>query len=252
MVLTRLQRFLLFPAHRPLPMRDPAAHVRDLEKLWLDTDEGPVEAWLMRAKQPGPRPLIVYAHGNGELIDYWPDMLEPYRALGCSVLMPEYRGYGRSAGKPSQEAITRDFVAFYDRITALPEIDASRVVLHGRSLGGGVVAQLAAKRPCVGIFLQSTFTSVHEVASQWLVPKALVWDRFETSALIADFDVPILIWHGKRDGLIPYTHAQRNARKARRARLILDEGTHNDCPTDWDFYWSELERFLRVCDAVQP
>ncbi len=114
-----LRRLAVFPGRALLRgERDAGGGVEGLERLSLDTEEGAVEGWLLRA--PGasaarPAPLLIFAHGNGELIEYWPDALLPYRALGMHVLLPEYRGYGRSAGQPSEMKTVADLTAFYAR-----------------------------------------------------------------------------------------------------------------------------------------
>jgi pimeloyl-ACP methyl ester carboxylesterase len=103
-----LQRKLLFPSHL-VPRPRHAAHAEvGGEQYWFDG----VEAWLLPGRgvtAATPGPLLVFAHGNGELIDQWPPMLAPYRQRGLSVLLPEYRGYGRSAGQPSEPALVGDF-----------------------------------------------------------------------------------------------------------------------------------------------
>src|SRR5690606_34255575 len=104
--------------------------------------EGRVEAWLLpgdgvSAERPGP--AVVFAHGNAELIDHWPGALARYRRLGVSVVLPEYRGYGRSAGRPSESAIRDDLRALHARLSSHPMVDVTRLVYHGRSLGGGAV-----------------------------------------------------------------------------------------------------------------
>ena len=90
------------------------------------------------------------------------------------VLLPEYRGYGRSAGSPSQRAITEDLIAFYDLLARRPEVDAQRVVFHGRSLGGGAVCDLARHRKPAAVILMSTFTSMKRMAPRYLVPGFMV------------------------------------------------------------------------------
>src|SRR5688572_30832441 len=119
--------------------------IAGLERLHV----GPVEGWFLpaygvAAGRPGP--AVIFAHGNAEIIDPYALELEPYRRMGVSVLLPEFRGYGRSGGEPSEEGITDDFVAFHDLLAARPDVDPSRIVFHGRSLGGGVVCALAARR----------------------------------------------------------------------------------------------------------
>ncbi len=245
-----LRRFAIFPGRGLLrPARDAGTGVADLERLSLATDEGSVECWLLRA--PGasaahPAPLVIFAHGNGELIEYWPDALEPYRALGMHVLLPEYRGYGRSAGRPSEAKTVADLTAFHDLAASRPDVDASRIVFHGRSLGGGAVCGLARVRAPRAMLLWSTFTSIPDVARRFLVPRSLVPDVFDNLGVVRALDAPLLVVHGTRDRLIPFAHGETLARAHHDAVLLPDEGAeHNDCPRSMPWYFAEAERFLR-------
>lgn len=242
-----LQRWMLFPRFACVALPNAGDGVDDLHRMWLHTDEGDVEAWFLPA--PGasaerPAPAVVFAHGNAELIEYWPEQLEPYRRMGVSLFLPEYRGYGRSAGTPSERTITDDFVRFYDRLVERPEVDVSRIVFHGRSLGGGVVCQLAAHRRPAALILQSTFTSVADVARRWLVPRRFVLDPFDSLKVVRTLGVPTLLVHGRRDTLIPLSHAQALHRAAPGSRLVVYDADHNDCPPDWNPFWEEVRAFL--------
>jgi fermentation-respiration switch protein FrsA (DUF1100 family) len=243
-----LQRQILFPRDMCVPRADAGAAVPGVERWSLQVEDGTVDVWFLpgdgvSASAPGP--LVVFAHGNAELIDDWPEMLERYRRLGVSVLLPEYRGYGRSAGAPSQEAIVADFERAYDLAIARDDVDAERVVLHGRSLGGGVACALALRRPAAAIVLQSTFTGVADLALAFGVPRFMVRDPFDNLAALRGLEVPVLIVHGTRDGLIPVDHARALAGAAHDAKLVLVDADHNDCPPDWGAFWREVEGFLR-------
>ncbi len=245
-VLKQLQRALLFPRHTVVVDLREAPKGPELERWWLRTEEGKVEAWFLLGHERSPTnpgPVVIFAHGNGEAIDYWVDGLEPYRDLGISVLLPEYRGYGRSSGNPSQVAITQDYVAFFDRLLARKEVDPGRILFHGRSLGGGVLGALLAKRAPKAIILQSTFTSVADIARRFFVPRFAVVDPFDTHRVIKNFEGPVLVLHGRRDGVVPYEHGVKLAEAAPNGRLISYDCGHND-PPERRRYWSDIRRFL--------
>ncbi len=247
-----MQRLFLFPRHLVQTVPGAAEATPGLEQLWLDTRQGKVEAWFLPgegASAQTPGPAVIFAHGNGEVIDHWPGQLARYRAMGYSVLLPEYRGYGRSAGSPTAVAITDDFVRFYDLLVARPEVDGARVVFHGRSLGGGAVCALAARRKPQAVILQSTFTSVRNIMRGYMIPGFMVMDPFDNEAVIASLDVPLLVIHGKRDALIPHHHARRLVEVAPQGRLVSYDCDHNDCPPAWGPFWSELQGFL---EALTP
>lgn len=243
------QRFLLFPgAFVPhnvslsLPLE---------ATLWTrETEAGLVEAWLLpgdSATPEHPGPAVVFAHGNGELINIWTHEMRWYTARGYTVLLPEYRGYGRSGGSPSQAAVLDDLLYFTDRLTALPTVDPQRIVYHGRSLGGAVVTQLAVRRPPRAMILASTFTSVRDVAGDvfGLTPPAwLVRDPFPVETVLRDYAGPVLLLHGEDDRVVPVEHARRNAAAARDARLVIYSGIdHNDMPGGHG-KWDDIIDFL--------
>jgi fermentation-respiration switch protein FrsA (DUF1100 family) len=242
-----IQRLLVFPRYLTRPQPSAGDRIAGLDRIWHDTPDGRVEAWLIPgdgASAERPAPLVVFAHGNGELIEHWPEELAPYRRMGVSLLMPEYRGYGRSAGSPSEQAIADDFEAIVARVAERPDIDASRIVYHGRSIGGGVVCALSRRRAPRALILSSTFTSVADIARRFLVPRFLVLDPFDNTAALRRFAGPTLIVHGLHDGVVPVAHAHELSRLAPQARLVLYDADHNDCPPDPVPFWAEVERFL--------
>ncbi|MDY6952247.1 MAG: alpha/beta hydrolase [Thermodesulfobacteriota bacterium] len=249
------QRQVVFPRHHigaPLGM---AKGIPGLERILLKTSYGKVEAWFLPATTNpggGPTPAVIFAHGNGELIDFWPHEFGPATALGLGVLLVEYPGYGRSEGSPSQRSITEAFVAAYDTLAAREDVDRSRIVLLGRSLGGGAVCCLAARRPSAGLMLLSTFTSVRACASQFLVPRFLVLDPFDNLAVVGSYAGPVLVMHGKRDTLIPYRHGVALLEAAKDGTMLSYDCQHNDCPPNWHGFWKDATPFLRHAGIIEP
>ena len=205
----------------------------------------------MPAPGQGPNPVVLFAHGNGELIEHWPDLLAPYLELGISVLLPEYRGYGRSAGWPSAGTIGDDFQWFLRHVAQRPEVDPTRLILHGRSIGGGVVCDLARHVRPSALVLWSTFTSIDDVAKRFGVPRFLVPDHFESETALGEIRAPAFIVHGTQDMLIPVEHAHRLAAASRDSELHLYPAGHNDCPPPASDHWLALSRFLRQAAVVR-
>lgn len=250
---TWLQRAMLFPREmvRPIPS---ALATPGLERMWLDTDEGRVEAWLLpgdgvSAARPGP--AVVFAHGNAELIDHWPDALSRYRRLGVSVVLPEYRGYGRSAGRPSEDAIQGDLRALHARLAGHALVDTARIAYHGRSLGGGAVCTLLDAHPPRALVLESTFTSVPDVAASMFVPSFLIVDRFDNESAVRRYAGPTLVFHGVHDRVIPVEHGRRLAALRDSTELVLYPSGHNDLPPPGADYWPRIERFLRRAGVIE-
>lgn len=252
--LVRLQRAMIFP--REYARQVPAAlRTPGLERLWLETDEGQVEVWILPGEgvdSEHPGPAVVFTHGNAELIDHWPDALARYRELGVTVVLPEYRGYGRSAGSPSEAAIADDLRALHARLSAHPLVDASRLAYHGRSLGGGAACTLLDRHPPRALILESTFTSITDVAAGMLVPSFLIVDRFESAAAVQRYQGPLLVFHGTKDRVIPVEHGRRLAALRPGAELVLYDAGHNDFPPAGADYWDRIERFLRSSGVIGP
>jgi pimeloyl-ACP methyl ester carboxylesterase len=237
------QRWLLFPSYLLPKGATPPERRGELEHFGIETDEGRTEAFFLRAEGTGRRPALVFAHGNAELAEQWIPVFDEVRAGGVHVLLPEYRGYGRSTGSPSERSIREDFVRFHERLVADPAVDADRVIYVGRSLGGGAVGVLARERPPSALVLMSTFTSVTEMAGRYLVPRAIVRDRFETLEAVRSLGVPTLVIHGTRDTIVPFHYGERLAEECG-ARLVRLDAGHNDCFPDHAAMVEILMEFL--------
>ena len=249
-VLYVAQRAMLFP--RPAEVPEVVSEA-GREVVWLRTSAGEIESWYYPppandATAGSPTtgaPAVILAHGNAELIDTFPREFLQFRDLGMALLLVEYPGYGRSQGSPSQRSITAALTAAYDTLVARDEIDADRIVLFGRSLGGGAVCALAAQRPAAALVLLSTFTSVREMAGRYLAPQFMVRDPFDNLAVVDSYGGPVLVIHGTDDGLIPVSHGERLSAAAARGRLLRYSCGHGDCPSDWNLFWRDLGQFLR-------
>ncbi len=227
-----LQDRLLFPTHLIPPETEDGRSLPG-ERLEITVPEGTVEAlYLPPAASPSgtTAPLAVFFHGNGELIDPFDPVVALYAEMGFAVLLPEYRGYGRSAGEPSEAAVTDDAVRFCDLATARPEVDAERVVYHGRSLGGAVAASVTRHRPPQALVLQSTFLSVGRMARRYAAPGFLVRNSFHTDEVVASLGIPILICHGATDRIVPVSHGRELHEIARRSTYVEYPCGHNDFP----------------------
>lgn len=240
-----IQRKILYP-DPPTPAWDVAVDFVGLEKIWLETSVGEVETWFMPAQNGsgGPTSAMIFFHGNGELIDFWPHTFTDVQQLGMGVLLVEYPGYGRSEGKPSEKTISEVALAAYDALVQRADVDPQRVVVYGRSLGGGAAGVLLSERSVAAVILQSTFTNTARFARQFLLPGFLVMDRFDTLSAVEQYPGPVLVFHSERDDLIPFKHAQQLVAATENGRLITMDCAHSDCPPDYAQFWVQVEAFL--------
>lgn len=180
------------------------------DDLTLRTDDGVrLAAWAVGA---GDNPWIIYCHGNGGNMSDRLGTLQALRGLGVSVLMFDYRGYGRSEGEPSEAGLYRDAEAAWRWLTETRRVSPGDVVIWGESLGGGVATWLAVQHPPRALVLQSTFTSVPDVGAPvyWWLPVRLLCEHVYASIdRIGRLRCPVLHTHAPDDDLIPYAVGRR-------------------------------------------
>ena len=207
----------------------------DFEQIFVERDGARLEGWVL--SPPGqltPAPALIYFHGNAELIDNNMALARGYAGAGYVVLLAEYRGYGRSTGRPSASAQGEDAAAFFDLLAGREGVDPTRISALGRSLGGASAGALAARRPLCALMLESTFTSLGDMVAEAGFPAALAQGTLETRAAVAGYAGPVLVMHGLADEVIPFAHGAALAETAARregtgavARFVRFSGGHN-------------------------
>lgn len=248
------QRLVIYPGRGIRVPAAPPGPSAGITPIWLETRFGRVEAWFLPGEggAPGRRPVVLFFHGNGEVIDFLPSQVEGFRELGMGVLLVEYPGYGRSQGKPSEASITAVAVAAYDMLVGRDDVDPARVIAFGRSLGCGPACALSRQRPLAALILQSPFTSTRPFARRFLLPGFLLRDLYDNRAALAAFAGPVLILHGRHDDVIPFAQGEELARAARNARFVPLACAHNDCPPDWREFRRIVAEFLRHGALLPP
>jgi fermentation-respiration switch protein FrsA (DUF1100 family) len=185
-----------------------------LEEVALRMRDGTVIAGVL-VLPPAQRPaLVIYLGGNAEEVtSFAAGVAQAYGPR--AVLLVNYRGYGRSQGKPAENLLVQDAAALFDWAAARADIDGKRIALHGRSLGSGVAVQLAAARPARCIVLTSPFSSARDVAREmypWLPVGLLMRHPFDSARHAPALTIPALVLVGDADTLIPKRHSERLAR----------------------------------------
>ena len=221
------------------------------EDLTLTTADGvALSAWFFPAPTNSPRRqlAVVVSHGNGGNLSH---RLPLYRGLldtGVNVLAYDYRGYGKSAGRPSEAGTYLDAEAAHAWLVARG-FAATNIVAYGESLGGGVATELAGRRPVAGLILHSTFTNIPDIGAElfpFLPVRWLATIHYDNVAKLPRLKVPVLILHSRDDTLIPFRHAERNLAAANEPRQLAEiAGDHNDAwETDARVIVTALDRFL--------
>lgn len=187
------------------------------ETWWQTMQDGTrVEGWWRPAPSASsatPSPAVIVFHGNGELIDDSIDFADAWHERGVSVLLAEYRGYGRSEGSPGIATCRTDAAEWFDRVAARPEVRPELVLAHGFSLGGVFAAELAGLRPVAGLALESSPASLREAARERGIWLLFTRERFDAEAVLRALpaDIPVLLSHGENDPVVGFRHHCRLA-----------------------------------------
>ncbi|MCI0356293.1 MAG: alpha/beta hydrolase, partial [Acidobacteria bacterium] len=154
---------------------------------------------------PGARYTLLFTHGNAEDIGHNFDYLERMQAAGFSVFAWDYRGYGTSEGRPSEQALYQDSEAAYEYLTTTLKVPPDRIIPLGRSLGGAAATHIAANRPVAALILESTFVS----GQRMLAPvRIFPFDRYLNLERLRRIRCPVLVIHGTADYTIPFHHGE--------------------------------------------
>ncbi len=223
------RRLLYFPG--PAPGGSPASNGLVGEALTLETEDGEsLGAWWIEPQGAAPRGALLVSHGNAGNLEQRASLARTFCEMNFAVLLYDYRGYGASSGRPHEPGLRLDARAAY-RWLRERGFEPERIVLYGESLGGGVATQLASEVPAAALILESSFTSVADVASAlypWLPTRLLLRDRYENLRKIETLELPLLVVHSPDDELIPCAHARRLAAAAAHSELLETRGGHND------------------------
>ena len=206
-----------------------------------------LRGWI-RPGSARPAPVVIYFGGNAEEVSWtladrrWP--------REWSVVAVNYRGYGASEGKPGERALTADALAIHDAVAARPDVDASRIVAFGRSLGTGLAVRLAAERQLAGAILVSPYDSLVALGRThypWLPVSLLLRHRFDAAGHARAAKAPMLAVVGERDALIPPARSQAlyDAWAGPKTLVTVPSAGH-DSVGDAAALWASVAAFLEA------
>jgi hypothetical protein len=197
---------------------------------------------------------LLWLHGNAGNLSYRLDMLAALMTLPARVLLLDYRGYGKSEGQPSEEGLYRDARAAWRYLTSERGVPAGEVVVLGKSLGGAPACQLATEVEPAGLIVQSSFTSVPDMAARLmpLVPRMLIKTKMDSLSKVRTIACPKLFVHGPRDEVVLYDMGQRlfeAACEPKEFYAVPNAGHNETWLAGGEAYLDTLRAFLKRCCA---
>lgn len=242
-------RFIFYPFKYPEGTWHPEWFDLKLQDCYFETaDNIRLHAWLLR--QDDAVATLLWCHGNAGNITDRLDNLQRLAKLPVNVFLFDYRGYGKSEGEPTEMGVYRDAQAAYDFLAARNDIDKSKIIIFGRSLGGAVAVDLATRRSCAGLILESTFSSGRDMARRmfpFLPVQLVVRSQFNSIDKIQQLHIPKLFMHGTADSIVPFALGRRLFEAAPEPKTFhaLKGAGHNDTYIVANDYWSVLEAFIQ-------
>jgi abhydrolase domain-containing protein 17 len=192
---------------------------------------------------------ILFSHGNAEDLGTLRPTLEELRKLGFSVLAYDYRGYGTSSGASSEETTYQDVDAAYDYLTRVEKIPPERIIALGRSLGGAIAIDLAARKPLGGLIVESSFVSAYRVLTRFPI---YPFDQFKSLSKIGSVHCPVLVMHGTNDEVISFWHGRKlleAANEPKQSYWVQGAGHNNLSEVAGPAYGQTLNKFNEMIAA---
>jgi uncharacterized protein len=239
------QRFIVF---QPVPMSKSTTFSFDVpfEEGFLETAPGIHVNYLHFKTTMPSKGLVLYFHGNADNLARWGEMHLDFTSRGYEVVMPDYRGYGKSNGKVSEVLTYQDMQQLHQHL--MQTIQPAELIIYGRSLGSGIASNLARTVPAKLLLLETPFYSIPSVMEDQLL---LIWlpfafrYEFPNYANIPEVKCPIRIFHGTADRVVPYRNAERlkPLLKEKDRFITIEKGTHLNLNTFAE-YQEELDSLL--------
>lgn len=248
-------RFIYFPPKHPRGFPAPPSFSGvQCQEVWLRTKDG-IDLNARYFPCRASRKAILWFHGNAEDIGTGFSELKFYLRLGLNLLAVDYRGYGKSSGSPSEEGLYLDADAAYHHLTENHHIRPEDVVLLGHSLGGVVAIDLASRRKCGGLIVESSLTNARDMVRRILgfslfgyIPKA----RFDSLSKIARVHTSTLIVHGTQDELTPFSMGEQLFESAPEPKSFFPlpgAGHNNILEIGAETYFERLMAFVNSLPA---
>ena len=233
-ILLRLfeNKFVFFPSKYPEGFWEPQSMGLQTEECFFTTsDSVKLHGWFLPNKNAVA--TLLWCPGNAGNISDRLHNLGLLAELPLNIFIFDYRGYGKSEGSTTEEGIYLDAQAAYDYLTSRKDINKQKIVIFGRSLGGAVAVDLATRRECAALILESTFTSAKDMARSsfgFLPVHYIIKTKLNSIAKISEIQVPLLMIHGNSDRTVPFKLGKKLFAAANPPKEFyeIDGATHND------------------------
>ena len=201
------------------------------EEIFLTTEDNVrLHGWFIPAQSSSR--VVLFFHGNAGNISHRLDTIRLFHSMGLGTMIIDYRGYGRSQGKISEQGTYYDAEAVWRYLTDERKIPAKNIVIFGRSLGGSIAAYLASRKPAGALIVESAFISVPDMAAKiYPIFPVRVLSRYEysTEKYVKAVSCPVLIVHSRDDDIIPFEHGQQLFASSNKPKSFLEiRGGHNE------------------------
>ncbi len=240
------ERYLVYPA----PGSDMGNWQPDapFEEVRFDSNDGTqLVGWII--EHPAPKFYVLYFHGNAENVALTlPTLLEIRQYLEATVLAVDYRGYGKSGGKPFERGLCADGQAALKFFAENRGLRSDQIVVMGRSVGGAVATYVASENDVQALVLQSTFDEMVGVAAKkfpWISVRLLMRNRFVATAWAERVRCPVIQFHGTADRIVPMQHGQKLHEHFDVPHKSFNEvpgGRHNDA--NRPLFYQKSKRFF--------
>jgi uncharacterized protein len=256
LALSRWQNYFIFFPQAEI-YSTPSDFDLKFEEVYLDFSSSQrVHGWWM--PNSGTKTLL-YLHGNGANIAANIEHAKRFHRLGFSVLLIDYRGYGKSIGDfPTEESVYADSELAWDYLVKQRKISPQNILIYGHSLGGAIAIDLAVKQPLAkGLIVESSFSSIAAMVKR--DPKfiifpidLLVHQRFDSISKVRSLSMPVLFLHGTSDSVIPFSMSEQlyaeTKSRIKKIFLIPKANHNNNAATGGDRYLQVLREFIQVTD----
>ncbi len=226
----------------------------DFESISFETRDGvKLSGWFI--PRENARGVILFCHGNAGNISHRLESIQIFHRLGLDILIFDYRGYGQSEGKPSEQGTYQDAEAAWRYLIEERQVDPNEIIVFGRSLGGAVASWLAQSHTPGALILESAFTSLRDIAARlypYLPVRLLLRFEYNTAEHLGRVNCPVLIVHSREDEIMPFSHGRRLFEVANEPKRFLElTGTHNEgFLTSGKRYEEGLNAF--ISEYIQP